>query len=41
MPPIWLSVDGEAAIAKPGLRLGKRPRGLLVYRVRGLTVTEP
>ncbi len=30
--PIWLSVDGEAATAEPGLCLGKRPHGLLVYR---------
>jgi undecaprenyl-diphosphatase len=30
--PIWLSIDGEAATAEPGLRLAKRPHGLLVYR---------
>jgi diacylglycerol kinase family enzyme/membrane-associated phospholipid phosphatase len=29
---IWLSVDGEVATAESSFRLGKRPRGLLVYR---------
>jgi undecaprenyl-diphosphatase len=33
--PIWLSVDGEAATAEPGLSLGKRPHDLLVYRSAG------
>jgi hypothetical protein len=33
--PVWLSVDGEAATAEPGFRIGKRPHGLLVYRKAG------
>jgi hypothetical protein len=30
--PIWLSADGEVAVAEPGFRQGKHTRRLLVYR---------
>jgi len=33
--PIWLSVDGELATAESAFKQGKRPHGLLVYRLAG------